>query len=87
MNWRGRIDDVLWRECQAEQTTRRTQVVGGVLKAETDALFDEFGYQFCPQAPEKPAINRLEESEDGEQVQGGGVTKRTGMVDVQGQLG
>lgn len=42
----------LWRECQASKNTVRTQVVGGVLQAQTNALFEEFGYHFCPTAPE-----------------------------------
>jgi hypothetical protein len=28
--------------------TVRTQDVGGVLEAENDALFEEFGVQYCP---------------------------------------
>ena len=40
----------LWRECKAKETTVRTQVVGGVLGKENNALFEEFGFQFCPAA-------------------------------------
>ncbi len=42
----------LWRECQSEENIVRTQVVGGVLQAQNDALFREFGFQFCPTAAE-----------------------------------
>ncbi len=47
----------LWRECQATENTVRTQVVGGVLQQENDALFEEFGFQFCsaPRAVESGA--------------------------------
>jgi tRNA(Arg) A34 adenosine deaminase TadA len=42
----------LWRECQAGENSVRTQVVGRVLEAENDALFDEFGFRYCPAATE-----------------------------------
>ena len=42
----------LWRECQAAKNMVRTQIVGGVLQAKNDALFEEFGFQFCPAAAE-----------------------------------
>jgi len=41
----------LWTECQEpDNLTVRTRVVGPVLEAENDALFAEFGLQFCPAA-------------------------------------
>jgi tRNA(Arg) A34 adenosine deaminase TadA len=42
----------LWRDCQAAKNMVRTQIVGGVLQAKNDALFEEFGFQFCPAAAE-----------------------------------
>ena len=42
----------LWRECQTGENIVRTQVVGGVLQAQNDALFREFGFQFCPTTAE-----------------------------------
>jgi hypothetical protein len=39
----------LWAECpQQDDLTVKTRVVGPVLEAENDALFAEFGVQFCP---------------------------------------
>jgi tRNA(Arg) A34 adenosine deaminase TadA len=38
----------LWRACQGKENTVRTRVVGGVLENENNALFEEFGFQFCP---------------------------------------
>ena len=41
----------LWTECQdTDNLTVKTRVVGPVLEAENDALFAEFGFQFCPAA-------------------------------------
>ena len=41
----------LWTECQEpDNLTVKTRVVGPVLEAENDALFAEFGFQFCPAA-------------------------------------
>jgi len=38
----------LWTECQEQDDlTVKTRVVGPVLEAENDALFAEFGFQFC----------------------------------------
>jgi tRNA(Arg) A34 adenosine deaminase TadA len=37
----------LWRECLAGSNIVRTQVVGGVLEEQTNALFEAFGDQFC----------------------------------------
>lgn len=45
----------LWRECQAKENTVRTLVVGGVLEKETNALFEEFGLQFCRAASAHPS--------------------------------
>ena len=41
----------LWTKCQEQDDLIvKTRVVGPVLEAENDALFAEFGFQFCPAA-------------------------------------
>jgi tRNA(Arg) A34 adenosine deaminase TadA len=49
----------LWRECQGTENRNRTQVVGGVLAAENDALFAEFGPQFCPTGRSHPGDDHV----------------------------
>lgn len=46
----------LWRGCQAAENVVRTQIVGGVLLAQNNELFEEFGFQFC----QTPAIGNLD---------------------------
>ena len=38
----------LWRACQGKKNTIRTRVVGEVLEKESNAVFEEIGFQFCP---------------------------------------
>lgn len=41
----------LWNECQKfDNLTVKTRVAGPVLEVENDALFAQFGFQFCPTA-------------------------------------
>ena len=40
----------LWTECQEDPFTVRTRVVGPIMEDENNALFDEFGFKFCPAA-------------------------------------